>query len=360
MGSVSKKSGFTHALLKWYDGNVRAFPWRATKDPYRVWLSEIMLQQTQVKTVIPYFKRWLKDLVNVNGVACADLNYILKKWEGLGYYARARNFHSACKAVMKQHNGTVPYNYKDFLSLPGVGPYTAGAVMSIAYSLPIPAVDVNAYRLVSRIKSIKIPFNGCKNEVFGFLSNHISTDRPGDFNQAIMDIGREVCTLKNPSCTDCPVQNYCAAFVNSVVDKCPPRIKRPKKSHHRVAAGIIWKKNKILITRRPERGLLGGLWEFPGGKIINGEGAKNCILREANETLGIYVRPIGFVGQIRHAYSHFSITLDAYRFDYVSGTPKTVDCVDWRWVGVEEIFQLPFHKANHKLFDMLIKEAAIC
>ena len=360
MGSASKKSGFTYALLKWYDRNELAFPWRTTKDPYRVWLSEIMLQQTQVKTVIPYFKRWLKDMPNVNAVACADLNYILKKWEGLGYYARARNFHSACKAVMKHYSGAVPHNYNDFLSLPGVGPYTAGAVMSIAYSLPIPAVDVNAYRLVSRLKSIKAPFNGCKNDVFRFLSDYISTDRPGDFNQAIMDIGRELCVLKKPLCTICPVQNYCSAFVNNVVDKYPPRIKRPKKPHHHLAVGIIWKNNKILITQRPERGLLGGLWEFPGGKIINGEGAKNCIIREVNEKLGICVRPIRFVKQIRHAYSHFSITLDAYHFDYINGTPKTIGYIDWRWVEMGEIFQLPFHRANHKLFDVLIKEATIC
>lgn len=251
----------------------------------------------------------------------------------------------------------VPNNYKDFLSLPGVGPYIAGAVMSIAYSLPIPAVDVNAYRMVSRIKSIGLPLSRCKNEVADFLSDHIPLDRPGDFNQATMDVGREICALKNPTCSVCHLQNYCTAFVNNAVDKYPLRAKHVKNPHYWTAVGIIWKNNKILITQRPAAGLLGGLWEFPGGKIKNGEGAINCIIREVNEGLGIRVRPIRFVKQITRAYTHFSITLDAYHFDYIDGVPNTIGCIDWKWVGLEKISQFPFHKANHKLFGTLIQDA---
>ena len=360
MAIMLKRSDFTTLLLNWYDKNVYPLPWRINNDPYRVWLSEIMLQQTQVRTVIPYYNRWLRVLPSVNAVARANLEYILKKWEGLGYYARARNFHSACKAVEDIFKGKIPENYQDFQSLPGVGPYIAGAVLSIAYNLPMPAVDCNAYRVISRIKSINLPFNSCKNEIAEFLSIHIPSDRPGDFNQAIMDVGREICTLKNPACNSCPIRKHCNAFVNNAVDKYPLRTKHPKKPHYRVAVGIIWKKDKILISKRKENGLLGGLWEFPGGKIKNGEGAKKCIVREVNEELGVCVRPGKFLKQIKHAYTHFSITLDAYHCDYVDGIPGALGCADWRWIKLGQISQFPFPKANHKLFSSLVEDVSIC
>ena len=360
MAIISRRSNFTHILLNWYDENVRPLPWRKNNDPYRVWLSEIMLQQTQVLTVIPYYNKWLKALPNVNAVSRANLEYILKKWEGLGYYARARNFHSACKVVENRFGGRIPENYQDFQSLPGVGPYIAGAVLSIAYNISIPAVDCNAYRVVSRIKAINLPFNYCKNEIAEFLSGHIPSDRPGDFNQAIMDFGREICTLKNPACNTCPIKKYCCAFVNNSVEKYPFRTKRQKKPHYRVAVGIVWKKDKILISKRRENGLLGGLWEFPGGKIKNGEGAKKCIIREVNEELGVSVRPGKFLKQIKHAYTHFSITLDAYHCDYVEGIPGAFGCADWKWIRLEQISQFPFPKANHKLFNSLRERESTC
>ena len=348
-----QKTKFSSYLLKWYDANPRAFPWRLTNDPYKIWLSEIMLQQTQVKTVIPYYENWLNDLSGPRSVASASLDYVLKKWEGLGYYARARNFHSACKTVINLFDGKIPCNYSDFLSLPGVGPYVAGAVMSIAYSHPIPAIDSNAYRVVSRIKTICLPFARCKNDISRFLFGSIPPDRPGDFNQAIMDLGREICTAKNPACDKCPVQKYCAAFVDSAVDKYPFKARRQKRPHYRVAVGVIWKKNKILITKRPERGLLGGLWEFPGGKIKGGEGAKKCIIREINEELGVGVQPTKFLKQISHTYTHYSITLDAYSCDYVDGRLKALGCSDWRWIDPKDVSRFPFPAANHKIFDVL-------
>ena len=353
MGSLTKRFDFVPLLLKWYDANVRPFPWRSTRNPYKVWLSEIMLQQTQVKTVVPYYNRWVAKFPTIKSVTKTNMESLLKMWEGMGYYARVRNFHSACIAVMNRFGGRMPDNYQDFQSLPGVGPYVAGAVMSIAYNLPIPAVDSNAYRVVSRIKSINLPFNSCKNEIIGFLSSHISPNRPGDFNQAIMDIGREICTSKNPSCDICPIQKYCSAFVNNAVDKYPFRAKRKKKPHYMVAVGVVWKGNKILISKRKENGLLGGLWEFPGGKIQNGEDAKKCVIRKVNEKLGVRVRPGRLLKQIKHAYSHFSITLDAYHCDFVGGSPRALRCDNWQWILPQQIKTLPFSKANHKLFDQI-------
>ena len=356
MGVVYSGPCFSSSLLNWYDTNVRKFPWRSTNDPYHIWLSEIMLQQTRVKTVIPYYNNWLNDMPNIHAVSRSDLDYILIKWGGLGYYARARNFHSACRIVMNNFCGKIPDNYPDFQSLPGVGPYVASAVMSIAFNLPLPSIDVNAYRVVSRLKSIYAPFNLCKDEISKFLSSHMPSDRPGDFNQAIMDVGREICFSKNPSCDICPIKKYCSSFVNSDVDKYPFRAVSHKKPHYRIAVGVIWKNNKILISKRVENGFLGGLWEFPGGKIRAGEGPKNCIVREVNEELGICVRPLGFIKQIKHAYSHFSITLDAYHCVYVDGAPSAFGCAEWRWIGLEEIYQFPFPRANHRLFDALARE----
>ena len=353
MDALSKRSDFMPLLLQWYDANVHSFPWRSMCNPYRVWLSEIMLQQTQVKTVVPFYNRWVAKFPTIKSVAETNIDSLLKMWEGLGYYARVRNFHSACIVVMSRFGGRMPDNYQDFQSLPGVGPYVAGAVMSIAYNLPIPAVDGNAYRVVSRIKSINLPFNSCKNELVAFLSDHISLNRPGDFNQAIMDLGREICTSKNPSCDVCPIQKNCCAFVNNTVDKYPFRAKRQKKPHYMVAVGVVWKGNKILISKRKENGLLGGLWEFPGGKIQTGEDAKKCVIRKVNEKLGVRVRPGRLLKQIKHAYSHFSITLDAYHCDYVSGSPRALQGDKLRWILPKQIADLPFSKANHKLFDQI-------
>ena len=353
MCALAKSYVWAPLLLKWYDEHVRPFPWRKTNDPYKIWLSEIMLQQTQVKTVVPFYNRWVAKYPTIKSVAEANMDSLLKMWEGLGYYARVRNFHSACIAVMGRFGGRVPDNYQDFQSLPGVGPYVAGAVMSIAYNLPIPAVDGNAYRVVSRIKSINLPFNSCKNELVEFLSDHISLNRPGDFNQAIMDVGREVCTPKNPSCDICPIRTNCCAFVNNTVDKYPFRAARQKKPHYMVVVGVVRKGNKILISKRKENGLLGGLWEFPGGKIQKGEDAKKCVIRKVNEKVGVCVRPGRLLKQIKHAYSHFSITLDAYHCDYVGGSPGALGCDNWQWILPQQIADLPFSKVNHKLFDQI-------
>ena len=353
MEVLSKRSDFMTLLLGWYNANVRPFPWRSTCNPYQVWLSEIMLQQTQVKTVIPFYNRWVAKFPTIKYVAETNMDSLLKMWEGLGYYARVRNFHSACIVVMGSFGGKIPNNYQDFHSLPGVGPYVAGAVMSIAYNFPIPAIDGNAFRVVSRIKSINLPFNRCKNQIFGFLTDHISPKRPGDFNQAIMDLGREICTSKNPSCDICPIRKYCCAFVNNSVDKYPFRAKRQKKPHYTVAVGVVWKGNKILISKRRENGLLGGLWEFPGGKTQNDEDAKKCVIRKINEKLGVQVRPGRLLKQIKHSYSHFSITLNAFHCDYVCGSPRALQCDNWQWILPEQITSLPFSKANHKLFNQI-------
>ena len=319
-----------------------------------------MLQQTQVKTVLPYFKKWVNKYPAVQSVANATQEQILKQWEGLGYYSRARNFHKACQIITLKFHGDIPPDLKKFSKLPGVGPYISAAVMSIAFHHPLPAIDTNAIRVASRLKMIKF-FSPIDSKIIHrYFSDCIAIKRPGDFNQAIMDLGREICTAANPKCTICPVSMFCKALVDNSVDKYPVKIKPPKKPHYNIAVGIVWNKGKILISKRKENGLLGGLWEFPGGKIEEGEIAENCIIREIKEELGVHVRPTSFLKQIKHAYTHFSITMVAYSCDFLHGSPQPLGCDDWQWIKPGEIKRLPFPRANHKLFDQIIVKEGAC
>ena len=347
-------------LLAWYDGRSCNLPWRNCNDPYKIYLSEVMLQQTRVGTVIPYYEKWILKFPTIQSVANATQEQILKQWEGLGYYSRARNFHKSCKNIVDNMSGIIPSNPEEFSKLPGVGPYISAAVMSIAFQRPLPAVDANAIRIAARMKMVDIPYPKNLKIIVNYFENHISIERPGDFNQAVMDLGRDICKSDSPHCTICPISQYCKALVNNSVDKFPIKVKPAKKPHYNIAVGIIWNKGKILISKRRENGLLGGLWEFPGGKIEKGENARNCIIREIKEELGVEIKPTSFLKQINHAYTHFSITMDAYSCEYLHGTPKALGCDNWKWINPEEIKLLPFPKANHKLFDKIFIKESIC
>ena len=345
--------GFSFELLKWYYKQSYNFPWRNTNDPYSIWISEVMLQQTRVSTVLPYYQRWLSILPDIRSVSKSNIDFILKLWEGLGYYTRARNFFSACGIIITKHDGEIPNDPLEFSKLPGVGPYICAAVMSIAFNIPVPTIDVNAVRVVSRLNSIDTPYPQSKKRILAFLAGLIDKNNPGIFNQAIMDLGREICTSRGPSCNICPVQNHCAAYVNNTVDKYPVKVKKSSRPHYYVAVGLIWKNNKILISKRKESGMLGGLWEFPGGRLGCEENAPSCIVREAMETLNVLVDPLVCVKQIKHSYSHFTITLDAYRCVLVGGQPRALSYDDFRWVYPYEMQQFAFHRSNHKLFDKI-------
>lgn len=350
------KNHFASELLDWYHQVCYEFPWRNVNDPYAIWLSEVMLQQTRVSTVIPYYKRWISIFPDIQSVANSNLDIILKQWEGLGYYARARNFHRACQISVNLYDGDIPHKPTEFSKLPGVGPYISAAVMSIAFNVPVPAIDVNTIRVVSRLNSIKLPYPKSKKNIYSLCLKLIDSNRPGEFNQAVMDLGREICTPNNPSCYVCPVKNHCSAHLNNVVAKYPVKVKKTRAPHYYVAVGIIWKNNRILISKRNESGMLGGLWEFPGGKIKIGETSPDCVIREVQEELDVLVSPIFHAKRVKHAYSHFSITMDAYHCQFKGGTPRPLGCSDFRWVFPHEIQKMAFPSASRKLFDS-IKEA---
>ena len=346
-------NSFTPELLYWYHHESYDFPWRNTNNPYFIWISEVMLQQTRVATVLPFYERWITVMPNIKAVADAHIDTLLKLWEGLGYYNRVRNFQKACILIIEKHKGLVPGNYDDFSALPGVGSYISSAVMSIAFRLRHPAVDGNAIRVASRMNCIKKHYPKSITQTNAFLNKHIDPDNPGEFNQAIMDLGREICTLRNPSCLSCPVQKYCSSYVNNTVDKYPlTKNSLPKPVYH-VAVGIIWKKDQILISKRKDSGLLAGLWEFPGGKVKQGENGTTCVVREALEELNVRIISETHIKQIKHTYSHFSIILDAYRCIYVGGAPRAIDCADFRWIYPSEIWRFAFPSASHKLFDKI-------
>ena len=346
---------FSESILDWYDAQNEQFPWRNISNPYHTWVSEIMLQQTQVKTVIPYFNRWIKKFPTIKSVAIASDEEIFKYWEGLGYYSRALNLRNACLELTKLKSNLFNTSEK-LIELKGIGEYTAAAIASIAFNENIPAIDGNVKRIVSRLLCINHTNTNSMNKMKDFLKSCISYNRPGDFNQAMMDLGRKICVPRKPRCTSCPIQQKCKAFKNSKVELFPMKNKIIKKiPHYNVAVGVIWKKGKILITKRKKNQLLGGLWEFPGGKIQGNESSKECIAREIKEELGIDISVNEYMLTVKHQYSHFKITLDAYMCNYVKGKIRCIEVDDYKWITPDQISLYPFPKANHYIFPKILE-----
>ncbi|MBI9091676.1 MAG: A/G-specific adenine glycosylase [Desulfobacterium sp.] len=343
------------ALLKWYTEHQRSLPWRETADAYGIWVSEVMLQQTQVATVIPYYNRFMAAFPTVTALADADQEAILKLWEGLGYYARARNLHKAARVVVDQFDGVIPGEKEAFKSLPGVGDYIAAAVLSIAFDLPLAVVDGNVKRVLARLCTLDAPVNHSpSHKKFQALADDLlDCSVPCQFNQAMMELGALVCTPKNPGCDTCPLRQQCRAVQTETVAAYPRRNKtKPVPTHH-IAVGVVEKGDTLLITQRKQEGLLGGLWEFPGGKVEKNEDAPSACVREIAEETGIKVAILSHLTRVKHAYTHFKIEMDVYLCRYVSGRVQLDGPVDHRWIRLPEIQAYPFPKANHKFIPLL-------
>jgi len=342
-------------LIDWYHRHYRRLPWRETDDPYRIWVSEVMLQQTQVQTVLPYYQRFLGDFPDVKTLANANLQAVLKAWEGLGYYARPRNMHRSARIILKQHAGIFPDSWDVLRELPGIGDYIASAVLSIAFNQPYVVLDGNVKRVLSRLYEISAPVNkSSSHKIFKERADELLDRRhPCLFNQALMELGALVCKPKNPGCKGCPVHSSCLASHEGHVDQFPKRIRRPKTPVHNIAVGVVYKDNHMLITRRKTEGLLGGLWEFPGGKIGKHERPEQACVREIKEEVNLSVTVTGHIAQVKHAYTHFKIIMEVFFCQYVSGDIKLNGPVDFRWITLKEIERYPFPKANHKFFHLL-------
>ena len=349
---------FSGPLLEWYQNNKRDLPWRKTNDPYKIWISEIMLQQTRVDTVIPYYHRFLEAFPTIFDLAGADQQQVLKLWEGLGYYSRGRNLHHAAKQVVHEFDGEVPSTYKEITSLKGVGPYTASAILSIAYQKKYAVVDGNVIRVVARYNGITSDIRkaAAKNAVQEFVDKTVPEDNPGDFNQAVMELGATVCTPSNPGCESCPLQTDCIAWNSAQTDTIPYKSPAKKVPHHHIAVGIIVNEdNEILISLRPQESMLGGLWEFPGGKQKENEALEETLRRELKEELDVETEIFEKYRELKHAYSHFKITMHAFWCKITSGEPKPRSSDKLEWVQLNRIDDFPFPKANKSIIGDLLK-----
>jgi len=314
-----------------------------------------MLQQTQVTTVWPYYRKWMQSYPDVKGLAAANEDQILKHWEGLGYYSRARNLHRGARYVLETHSGKLPVALEELLKIPGVGPYTAAAISSLAFGRPVPLVDGNVLRVFTRLtrNGSDITLSRTKKEIESSLADLIPHDEPEAFNQGLMDLGRVICMPRNPLCGECPLNQSCEAFKAGDVADFPNKPTRKKTPHYEIAIGLIRKEGKLLIQKRPSEGLLGGLWEFPGGKIEAGESGETALLREIQEETGLKVALGTRIGTIQHAYTHFRITLTAWYCDWQGGKPKTLAATENRWVSRADLGKYAFPKANLKILDLI-------
>ena len=326
-------------LLQWFSQNARDLPWRNSRTPYRVWISEVMLQQTQVEKVRDYFIRFITRFPTVDDLAAASLEEVLKLWEGLGYYSRARSLHKTARILVEKYDSTFPTDVKSLRVLPGIGPYTAAAIASIAYDIPAAAVDGNVRRVIARYIAEPSPS---------------PDEAPSTFTEALMELGAVICRPRNPQCLLCPWQVHCRARQKGKQTHYPTPKPRKKIPHYDVVAAVtVRKDNRVLVARRQQDAMLGGLWEFPGGKREAGESLPDALQRELQEEMGIHIEVGEEIVVIKHAYTHFRITLYAFYSQLTSGTPRCIQCADFRWATLEEIRDLPMAVTDRKIAETI-------
>ena len=347
----SKLSEAPRRLLEWYDRHARRLPWRDEPTPYRVWVSEIMLQQTQVKTVLPYFERWMQRFPTLEALATATEQDVLQAWEGLGYYARARHLHQAARQVQAQYGGELPANRQQLEALPGVGRYTAGAIASIAFGQDEAALDGNIRRVLARVFNVSLPARSPEGEktLWALARDTLPPGRSGDYNQALMDLGSSICTPHAPACLICPLTGLCEARELGLQEARPVLEAKPAVPRYTVTAAVIQRDGQVLIARRPENGLLGGLWEFPGGKVEPGETLPDCLRREIREELGVEVQVGDAFGVYRHGYTHFKVTLHAFCCRLDGGEPKALQASELRWTAPGDLKNFPMGKIDRQI-----------
>jgi A/G-specific adenine glycosylase len=352
---------FSEKLLAWYSDHQRALPWRGTRDPYRVWVSEIMLQQTQVETVTPYYRRWLKRFPHVRALAAASQQEVLALWEGLGYYARARNFHRAAQKVVADHNGRIPRTLEGLLALPGIGRYTAAAIASIAFGLDVAVLDGNVKRVLARVFNytgdVKSPRS--ERELWSLARSLVPAGRAGDYNQALMDLGATLCTPRAPLCGLCPVCELCQARALGVQLERPVVKKRAALPQHTLATGVIRKQARVLIVQRSPDQLLGGLWAFPFGQCAAGEALKRCLRQTVRRDLGLQIKVGPQITTLTHAYSHFQVTVPVFDCLWTAGRPVAQGAqVRVKWVRVSELADHPMGKTDRRIAQWLLARSA--
>jgi A/G-specific adenine glycosylase len=338
-------------LLHWFKQNGRDLPWRKTRDPYAIWISESMLQQTQVATVIPYYQSFLKSFPTVHHLAKSDLSKVLKIWEGLGYYSRARNLHQASKIVLNHFKAKIPDQMKDLLALPGIGKYTAGAILSIAYNKEAPILDGNVKRVLSRLFAVPEDPKKTEGLLWKISESLIPRGRSGPFNQAIMDLGAMICTPRDPRCPRCPLDRLCKGKASGDPEKYPSRIVKKEIPHIVAIAAVLHKDGKVLLNQRPPKGLLGGLWEFPNWRSEEKERLRlrlrlrNYIKKE----MGMNVEVKGPIGTFKQTFTHFKLTLHVFSCEANVGRGRGKG----KWVPIKNLDQLAMSRIDRRVANSI-------
>ena len=345
-------------LLAWYAREQRQLPWRGHADAYAVWVSEIMLQQTRVETVIPFFERWMQRFPTIQSLASASQQEVLSTWEGLGYYSRARNLHKAAQVVVEEYAGQLPRRQSELVKLPGIGEYTAGAISSIAFGQDEAALDGNIRRVLARVFAVRIPARSPEGEkmLWDLARRCLPSGQAGDFNQALMDLGSAVCTPRSPQCLLCPLLDICSAHKLGLQETLPVQTPRKKIPHLTVAAAVVRRNGTVLIGQRAETDLLGGMWEFPGGTIENGESLEEGLQREVREELNTAILVERPFGTYEHAYTHFSVTLHAFLCRLTGPEPQAVEASQLRWVPPGALAGFPMGKIDRQIANRLERE----
>lgn len=340
-------------LLDWFKKKARELPWRKNRTFYSVWVSEVMLQQTRSETVSRYFEKFLGRFPSIEALAAAEWSDVLKSWEGMGYYQRARNLHKAAIMIRNDPPGISLCDPVRFRSLPGVGPYIHAAVMSIACGMPVPVVDGNVMRVYCRWRGDDHDTrrSSTAKGIQRSLSTVIPLENPGSFNEAMMELGALVCLPRSPRCSDCPLHASCFACIHQKTDTLPVRTGKGEVPFFDVALALIIEKRKFYIQRRPDEGHLGGLWEFPGGKAESGETIEAALARECREELGILVTQAEKIAEVSHAYTHFRIRIHLFACNWEGEWVAREG--ESRWISIEEWPLYPFPAANHKLFPAI-------
>ncbi len=356
-------AAFHDALGAWFEANRRPMPWREADDsgarnPYRVWVSEVMLQQTRVDTAVPYFERFMAAFPTPEALAAAPQDDVLKRWEGLGYYSRARNLHKAAQHIVAEHGGEFPRDETAVRALPGVGPYTAAAVLSLAFGQPLAVLDGNVIRVLGRVFGVEQDSRAplTRKAMQDLATGLLDRQRPARFNESVMELGATVCTPRSPACAVCPLAGVCVARAGGDPEAFPVVSKRKAVPHKTVAVALITDaRGELLIQRRPEDAMLGGLWEFPGGKVEPSETPSQACAREVQEELGLAVEVGAEVARVDHAYSHFTVTLHAFRCtpEAASGDPVSASGEPVLWVRPDQLDEYAFPRANRKILEAI-------
>ncbi|MDR2695175.1 MAG: A/G-specific adenine glycosylase [Deltaproteobacteria bacterium] len=357
------------SLAAWFTARKRPLPWRVDYAPYAVWVSEIMLQQTQMERAVVYFQRWMERFPDIRSVAEAEEDEVLLAWEGLGYYSRARNLHRAARRIMEGHRGVFPPEPEDIRALPGIGPYTAAAVASIAFNRRLACVDANVERVLARLFDIDSPVKSRAGAPrVRRLADALLTAKPREHNQALMELGALVCR-KKPLCAECPLARYCRSLRLGIVHERPIPGARRLSVPISIVCGVLRAGGKLFVQRRRDGDVWAGLWEFPGGVIEENESPQHAVVREFAEETAFAVRIARELGVIRHAYTRYRITLHC--FELVLDAPASAEdplpapaaltaATAWRWLSPGEITSLAMPAAHRKLADRMfgIKNAA--